>query len=81
LDGIGVPALFNSERTAGDGGPFVDIEDSKFRQVFGQLLFVVLPVAGVRNAIAVFAQNNNGNSDLSGFAEDGFQRCFAICDG
>src|SRR5438309_8784059 len=75
------PLQFRANRSVRDGGPFVDIEDSKFREVFGQPFFVVLPVAGVRNAVPVFAQDNNGNSDLSGFAEDGFQRSFAICHG
>jgi hypothetical protein len=75
------PLQIRAKRSVRDGGPFVDIEDSKFREVFGQPFFVVVPIAGVRNAVPVFAQDNNGNGDLSGFAEDGFQRPFAICHG
>jgi hypothetical protein len=35
-------------------------------------------VVGLRNAVRVFAQDNNGNGDLGRFAKDGLEGGFAF---
>src|SRR5690348_3664627 len=55
---------FGANSAVGKRRLFVHIQNLKFRQIFGQPLFILSSVTRNRNAITIFAENDHRNREL-----------------
>jgi len=69
---------FGTDRAIGNGGSFVDVQNAKPSHAFRQPSFVLNAVAGLRNPVTKFAQDDDRKRELCLPGQDRFKSVVPI---